>query len=62
MLLLMRRVGETIRINDTVTIQIVKINNEGVTFMVEGLNNDVKNDPSTVKDQQKKDDKEKSQV
>jgi len=62
MLLLMRRVGETIRINDTVTIQIVKISNEGVTFMVEGLNTEVDKASQAAPVKQKNDDKEKSDV
>lgn len=42
MLLLMRRAGEMIRINDAVTIQILKIGPEGVTFEINGLATDPK--------------------
>jgi sRNA-binding carbon storage regulator CsrA len=38
MLLLMRREGEMIRINEKITIQIKDIQAESVTFQVEGLN------------------------
>ncbi len=40
MLLLMRRVGETIRINESVTIKVIQINKDSVNFMVEGLSSD----------------------
>lgn len=56
MLLLMRRAGEMIRINDAVTIQILKIGPEGVTFEINGLPTDLK---STEQKQAKKE-KEKS--
>ena len=38
MLLLMRRVGEIVRINEKITLQIKEIHATSVTFVVEGLN------------------------
>ena len=44
MLLLMRRPGESIRIKDDIIITIKHINENHVTFIIEGLDNTLENE------------------